>query len=62
LRELPEPLLGCKKADVYNLWLNIANLRNPAMRVAEIKRILKDELPASVVINIQYLVKVNPDS
>ncbi len=32
------------------------------MRVAEIKRILKDELPASVVINIQYLVKVNPDS
>jgi hypothetical protein len=44
------------------MWLNIANIRNPAMRVAEIKRILKEELPASVVINIQYLVKVSPDA
>ena len=58
LRELPEPLLGRKKSDVYNMWLEVALLRDNA-RVGGIKRILKEELPPCVVYNIQYLVKVS---
>ena len=56
LRELPEPLLGRKNPDVYNMWCEAALLRDG--RVKEIQRILRDELPPKVVFNIQYLVKV----
>ncbi len=58
LRELPEPLLGRKNPDVYNMWCEAALLRDGPRRVKEIERILREELPQKVVVNIQYLVKV----
>jgi len=58
LRELPEPLLGRKSSAVYQMWCDAALLRDPTTRIKEITRILHQELPPRVVINIQYLVKV----
>jgi len=60
LRELPEPLLGRKSSAVYQMWCDAALLRDPTTRIKEITRILHQELPPRVVINIQYLVKVRP--
>ena len=50
--------MGQKNPAVYNMWLDVAILRDESTRIKEIKRILKEELPPKVVINIQYLVKV----
>lgn len=58
LRELPEPLLGRKNPDVYNMWCETALLRDGPGRIKEIQRMLKENLPTKVVVNIQYLVKV----
>lgn len=59
LRELPEPLLGRRSSDVYNMWCETAVLREGPGRIKEIQRILKENLPNKVVVNIQYLVKVS---
>jgi hypothetical protein len=57
LRELPVPLLGRRQNHVHDRWIAVTNLPTEEARIREIRYILKEELPPSVVVNIQYMVK-----